>query len=166
MIITKRTREKLLERDETTFQMVYEEYESLVYYICYSITFDRTVSEDLVQDVFLKMLASIESYNETGKFKEWLSQIARNIAKNYVMRKASKKPVLQEEQIDFIADTSNTNRLIYTIQGLLTFEEADIVILKIVYNMKFREIANSKDMTIHQVQDIYYKALNVLKEKM
>ena len=44
------------------------------------LTGDRDAADDLVQDVFLRLLRFRESYREDGQFVPWLFRIARNLA--------------------------------------------------------------------------------------
>ncbi len=166
MLITKQTIQKLKGRDERTFNEIYYEFENLIYYICYSITYDKQVSEDLVQETFLKLLLVIDNYQEDGKFKQFITEIARNLALNYVTRVANKEGKLPGElSVEDVASSEDdkTNMLVLELQGLLDQVESDIVILKIVYDYKFREIADYKKMTLGEVQARYYKALDKIK---
>ena len=167
MIITSRTIEKLRNRDEETFEAIYNEYQKLIYYICFSITNDRTVSEDLVQETFLKLLSVVDAYQHDGKFKQFITEIARNLALNYVTRITNREQKLAEGLYveDVVSsEDDKTNMLILDLQGLLEHDEADIVVLKIVYDYKFREIADYKKMTIGETQAKYYKALEKVKK--
>lgn len=166
MLITKQTIQKLKARDERTFNEIYYEFENLIYYICYSITYDKEASEDLVQETFLKLLQVIGDYQEDGKFKQFITEIARNLALNYVTRVANKEGKLPGElSVEDVVSSEDdkTNMLVLELQGLLDQVESDIVILKIVYDYKFREIADYKKMTLGEVQAKYYKALDKIK---
>lgn len=169
MIITKGLIQKLKKRDERVFNQIYYAFEGLVYYICYSITLNKEASQDLTQDTFVKLLTSIDSYEENGHFKQYIMQIARNLSKNYVTRVQQKEVTLVSDDLTFDSFASNNKeaeeaKLIIELRGLLSTEEADIVILKIVYDFKFKEIAEDKNMTIGEVQSIYYRALEKVKK--
>lgn len=169
MIITKRVIERLKRRDEKTFNQIYYEFESLIYYICYSITLNKELSEDLTQETFIKLLTSIDDYEERGYFKQYLMQIARNLSKNYVTRVMNKEKTLSSDDISFDSfvgwdEHSDNAKVILELQFLLSMEEADIVILKIVYIFKFKEIADDKNMTIGEVESIYYRAIEKVKK--
>ena len=68
MVVTARVIEKLKNKDEQTFDQIYFEYNDLIYYICYSFTHDKSVSEDLMQETFIKMLVNA-SYNVSPEYK-------------------------------------------------------------------------------------------------
>lgn len=60
--------------------------------ICFIIK-DKTISEDILQDTFIKIVRSIKSdvYNEDGKFLPWAITIARNICLDYKRKQKSPK---------------------------------------------------------------------------
>ena len=99
MKITKSLIEKLKQKDEEAFEIVYNEYEKLIYYIAFSITRNKENAEEVVQDTFLRMFNSIDNYTDKGKFKEWLTEIARNISKNKVTRDKEKNTIYDDEII-------------------------------------------------------------------
>lgn len=165
MIINKHVIKKLKNKDEKVFDQIYREFEGLVYYICFSITGSKEISEELTQETFIKLLNSLDSYEEDGHFKQYLMQIARNLSKNYLMRVQSKETDLDDEMYENSGtDSLEEVQLIITLRGLLTTIEADIVILKIVYDFKFKEIASEKNLTIGETQAIYYRALKKVKK--
>ena len=166
LIVNKRLIEKLKAKDELAFEQVYYEYEKLVYYICYSITKDKNASEDLTQDTFLRLLTSLDTYEETGKFKQYIMMIARNLSKNYVTRVASKQPIYSDEEIYNQKENSSNTMMLYDIKDYLTDLEAEIVILKIVHKLKFKEIAEYLSLTIGQVQATYYQAIKTLRKEL
>lgn len=166
LIVNKRLIEKLKAKDELAFEQIYYEYEKLIYYICYSITKDRHASEDLTQDTFIKLLTSLDSYEENGKFKQYIMMIARNLSKNYVTRVASKQPLYCDEEIYQAKDTSNNNLMLYDIKEFLDDLQAEIVILKIIHKLKFKEIAEYLELSIGKVQAEYYNAIKTLRKEL
>ena len=166
LFITKGFIEKLKNKDEETFEKVYYEYENLVFYICYSITKDKHASEDLTQETFIKLLTSLDNYTETGKFKQYIMMIARNLSKNYLTRVANKQPIYSDETIYNAKDQNKSSNLIHDIKEYLTEDQAELVILKIVHNLKFKEIAEYKGMTIGKVQSDYYDAIKTLRKEL
>lgn len=49
-------------------------------------TGDRQIAEDLVQEVWLRVFRSWESYREDGRLKAWLARIARNVFHSHIAR--------------------------------------------------------------------------------
>ena len=166
MIITRRTIQLLRKRDEETFERVYEEYVNLVFYICYSITHDREASEDLTQDTFVKMMNSLSNYEECGKFKQYISQIARNLSKNYVTRNKTSDVSYDDNVISEQKDYNETSRVKTFIEENLDETSSRIVTLKIVHNFKFKEIAELLELSLGSVQSTYYQAIKTLKKEI
>lgn len=165
MIVNKKIIEKLKERDEETFELIYEHYYKLIYYVALNVTKDKEMASEIVQDTFMKMLTSIDTYDEGGKFKPWLCTIARNLSLNKVTRRKD-KDVLYDEELVYSTKHSESKLMDYilTIKGSLTPEDANIVILKLVYNYKFREIAEEMGLSLGLVQARYYQAIKILKQ--
>ncbi|MCW4467820.1 sigma-70 family RNA polymerase sigma factor [Flavobacterium sp. MFBS3-15] len=77
------TQEELLEqiykKDGRAFTTLYDMYSKSLYGIIFNILNDREESEDVLQEVFIKIWKNIDSYNDTkGRFFTWILNIARN----------------------------------------------------------------------------------------
>lgn len=148
---------------EETFEECYYQYKNLVYYVIIKITKDKELAEELVQDTFIKMYQQINKFD--GKyFKAWLLTIAKNLALNEIKR--------QKKEIEFgdylvvdVLDTKNEMRnLLYDLEHILNPKEYDIFILRIVYDMKQREIAEYLNIPIGTVGWTYQEALKKVKK--
>jgi len=56
----------------------YDRHIDTVYRVCYSLTGNRQDAEDAAQSVFMKLMASGKSFNDTEHEKAWLIATARN----------------------------------------------------------------------------------------
>lgn len=73
--------QQLQKKDEKAFQQLYEMYAENVFGIINTILRDTEVSEEVTQDVFIKIWNNIDSYSEKkGRFFTWILNIARNAA--------------------------------------------------------------------------------------
>ena len=66
--------------DASCLGTLFERHHRAVYQYCLQLTRNATLSEDLVQEVFLKLLRKASSYRCEGSFKAWMFNIARNVA--------------------------------------------------------------------------------------
>ena len=164
MIIESHLIKKIKQRDEEAFEIIYRKYEGLIYYIALSITKNREDAEEIVQDTFVNMFNSIDTYQEKNKFKQWLMQIARNLSYNKVTRNKEKNNIHDDEIISNTVAAEDDYDIILTINNELDSVSSHIVILRIVYNFSFKEISEEMNMTVNQVQGIYYKSLKKLKK--
>jgi len=164
MKVTKSLIEKLIAKDEEAFELVYNEYEKLIYYIAFSITKNQDDALEVVQDTFLRMLNSIDKYVDSGKFKQWLAEIARNISKNKLTRNKERNTIYDDDLVNLQKSEKSSIDVILTIEGILDQLDAEIVILRIVYDFSFKEISGYENMSIGKVQSTYYNAIKKLKK--
>jgi len=61
------------------FAAVYDAYFPAVYGYCLSQLGDRQAAEDATSRTFLKALAALPDYRETGRFRPWLFAVAHNV---------------------------------------------------------------------------------------
>lgn len=67
--------ERLKVKDEVAFEYIYSVTSKLVYTVIIGIIKDHSATEDLMQDTYIKMIQSINSYNNKHKFNTWLTTI-------------------------------------------------------------------------------------------
>lgn len=157
--------EQLRNKDEEAFKKLYQAYVKLVYHIAFSYTYNKEDAEDIVSEVFMKVLDSLDTYQEKGKFKEWISMITRNIALNFVTRDKHKEVLRDEEIIKKTKNyNENYNEMIIMFEEVLDKDTVSIMILRFIYGYKFKEIASILEMTIGKVQSMYYDGLEKLRK--
>jgi len=64
-------------------------------YLCRMIG-NRTAAEDLVQEVFMRVLKYRTTFREEGRFQTWLFRIARNLRADYFRRRGGVEEVSDE----------------------------------------------------------------------
>lgn len=151
---------------EKSFNELYEKYSKLIYNIAFSILKSRENSEDVMQNVFSKIYKLDNEKLPSDNEASWLYSITKNEAINY-MKKLKKEVSI--EDIDYVQyDDKDLENIIdkdsyEKIMDKLDKTEKEIVSLKIIGNMKFRDIAQLLDMPMGTVQWKYYTALHSLK---
>ncbi|MCK9537475.1 MAG: sigma-70 family RNA polymerase sigma factor [Bacilli bacterium] len=154
--------QKLKTGSEEAFDIIYNTHKDLVFFVIISILKDWQLSEEIMQDTFLRMYNNIDKYY-SHNFKAWLLTIARNLAINeYNKRKLS---VEYNDNIsnEICVENKNTYDLIKDLKMFLDDDEFEVVILYIVYNLKHREIAKAMNKPLGTVLWLYRKALRKLK---
>ena len=68
------------------FEKLYEEYSNKVYRLIYSITRDRDVSQDIMQDVFIKVYKNLNKFRGESSYSTWIMRIAMNTAYTYMKK--------------------------------------------------------------------------------
>lgn len=148
---------------EESFEECYYQYKNLVYYVAIKIVHNKELAEELVQDTFIKMYQSINKF-DGHYFQAWLLTITKNLALNEL-----KKHKIEIEYGDYLVldelDAKNEMRkLLYDLEHVLNPKEYEIFILRIVYDMKQREIAEYLHIPIGTVGWTYQEALKKVKK--
>lgn len=90
------------EGDLEQLAILYKRYRDPVYDFFSRLTGNRVISEDLVHDVFVRILKYRNTYQETRRFVTWMYQIGRNARADYLRRHNTgpieQSPLLQAAQ--------------------------------------------------------------------
>jgi RNA polymerase sigma-70 factor (ECF subfamily) len=70
--------------DGASYSLLVEKHRSPVVHFLYRMVQDYAISEELAQEVFLRVYRSRESYEPTAKFTTWLFRIATHLALNWI----------------------------------------------------------------------------------
>src|SRR5262245_326509 len=110
-------------------------------------------SEDLVQDVFLRMLKYRHTFHNGSRFRTWMYQIARN-AQHDAWRKGRHETVLETEDLneneslwseqtapDWEAEKSQDIELLQEALSALPVEFKEVLLLSRFQGLKYEEIA-------------------------
>ncbi len=142
-------------------------YRGRTYSIAYSVCHNREDTEDIVQEVFLKLLMLDPSKFPSSGHASWFYILTKNIALDYLK---AKKPTVDIENIQF-ADFNAENDIIYFeaidhyeyLVKKLSSEEKLVVGLKVLGGMKHKEIASMLKKPTGTIQWIYHKAIHALR---
>ncbi|MCL2145219.1 MAG: sigma-70 family RNA polymerase sigma factor [Endomicrobia bacterium] len=159
------------------FEEIVMRYQALLYTYILSITKNADASNDILQDVFIRVFKTLGRYNEENKLKNWLFTLTRNMTMDY-FRKNSVKTLPLESQDDEelsilgtlaandshpldIAITNDTNSKINEALGKLSADERELIALK--DSMTFQEIAEMQSKPIGTLLSKFNRALKKLK---
>lgn len=167
--------------NEAAFNLLVDRYQSKVFTTIFLIVKDQDVAEDLLQDVFVKVLHTFNSdkYNEEGKFHPWVMRIAHNMAIDH-FRKAKRYPTILLEDgsnllnsLSFAEDSSEEQRIkeetLVWVRNLideLPEAQREVVIMRHYLDMSFQEIAEQTGVSINTALGRMRYALNHIRKKM
>jgi RNA polymerase sigma factor (sigma-70 family) len=167
--------------NEAAFNLLVDRYQSKVFTTIFLIVKDQDVAEDLLQDVFVKVLHTFNSdkYNEEGKFQPWVMRIAHNMAIDH-FRKAKRYPILLLEDgsnllnsLSFAEDSSEEQRIkeetlawVRNLIDELPEAQREVVIMRHYLDMSFQEIAEQTGVSINTALGRMRYALNHIRKKM
>lgn len=167
--------------NEAAFNLLVDRYHSKVFTTIFLIVKDQDVAEDLLQDVFVKVLHTLNSdkYNEEGKFQPWVMRIAHNLAIDH-FRKAKRYPTILLEDgsnlfnsLNFAEDSSEEQRIkeetlayVRNLIDELPEAQKEVVIMRHYLDMSFQEIAEQTGVSINTALGRMRYALNHIRKKM
>jgi RNA polymerase sigma factor (sigma-70 family) len=128
---------------------------------------DRAVSEDLVQEVFLKILRYRESYRPGTPFRAWIYQIARNARIDY-FRKTPRQVTFDPEMLPPVLpkDSAQQNQeaaLLHRALMQMPEEKREVLVLARFQELKYEEIAQLLGCELNTVKTRVHRALRELK---
>ncbi len=93
---------RVREGDDTSFALLLERHRGPVVHFLYRMVQNPSVSEELAQEVFLRVYRSRATYEPTAKFTTWLFRIATHLALNFVRdgKKEKGHESLDEQVLD------------------------------------------------------------------
>ena len=94
---------QIRKREETgTFENYFKNYYALVFRIAFSELKSHADADDIVQDVFLKLLLYQPAFESTEHEKAWLLHVSANLSKNRIKYNAVRREEQVEQQHDWI----------------------------------------------------------------
>ena len=83
---------RLLQKDVSAFEQLYDRHSRLVYGLVLRILQQASTSEEVVQDVFLQLWRNADQYDSSrGPFVPWLCTMARNRALDHLRLKSERQ---------------------------------------------------------------------------
>ncbi|MGQ9650030.1 MAG: RNA polymerase sigma factor [Phycisphaerae bacterium] len=149
------------QRDSAAFETLVEIYSPRLYGYFYRLTGRREDAEDLLQEVFVRVVRMIGRYEHDSRFDAWLFRIATNLVRDRVRRQRRSADAgasggrqdeagILEDVADAEADrpddvletTEQVDRLQWALKQLPEAER-EVILLRHFSQMSFREVAEA-----------------------
>ncbi len=148
--------------------VLFDRYQKPLFNFYSKMTGNRTVSEDLVQEVFLRVLKYRQSYKPGTPFRAWIYQIARN-ARLDQLRKQPPETESSDAREGFtlpgdLAQRRQESSLLYRALLQLPEEKREVLVMSRFQDLKYHEIGRLVGCEEGTVKVRVYRALQELKE--
>jgi RNA polymerase sigma factor (sigma-70 family) len=148
--------------------VLFDRYQTPLFNFYTKMTQDRAVSEDLVQDVFLRILRYRQTYRPGTSFRAWMYQIARNARLDHVRKVKPEAPFVSEP----VAPTPTSDPAQQKQEALLLQralmqlpeDKREILILSRFQELKYDEIARLLGCEVGAAKVRVHRALQQLRE--
>jgi RNA polymerase sigma-70 factor, ECF subfamily len=148
------------------YQELISRYQGKLFAYLYRLVGNREETEDLLQDVFIKVYRNLRSYDDQRKFSSWIYRIAHNEAVNHIKRRYLKKFVSWED-INSTKDKLETSSLEDgPAEAWLkkeTVKDIDVAISRLP--LKYRQVLLLRyfsDKSYDEISEILGKPLNTV----
>lgn len=151
--------------------VLFERHHVSLYNFFVRLTGNAVLSEDLVQEVFLRMMRYRHTYRGQGQFIVWMYQIARNARTDHY-RKWRREMPMPEDGID-IPDHSpaiseriekdQAAQLLHAAMVQLPEDKRELLLLARFQEMRYDDIAQLLDCSIGTVKVRVHRAMKELR---
>ena len=161
--------------DEKAFETLFWKYNEHVYHFIYSLLYEKSMAEDLTQNVFLKIWEKHETIDVEQNFDAYLFTIARNLVyketenrllseklTESLQRQLSDADSLTEERIDAESLREYINSLIEELPP----SRREIFRLSRQEHLSYREIAERLSISEKTVETQLSRALRFLRDRL
>ncbi|APH06114.1 RNA polymerase sigma factor [Bacillus weihaiensis] len=165
-----------INKDRVAFEALYDRYERLIYSFAYKMTNDSALTEEIVQDVFLKLWNGTNVYDEKkGKFSSWLLTITRNKAideirkrKRHTHEEIIDKDALtqQGKTVEEKAEWNEQKQVIQKAVNQLKIDQQQIIDLFYFKGLSQQKIADQCELPLGTVKGRIRMALNHLRKML
>ncbi|MDI3544834.1 MAG: hypothetical protein PWQ43_428 [Rikenellaceae bacterium] len=171
--------------DQKCFQELYKRYQRKIFsYILVSVK-NKEVTNDIFQEVFFKVINTIQSgnYREEGKFAQWIIRITHNAVIDhfrYQNKYATSPSNEDDDNGNYVFDNISVNNytspedilikkenkvLIQQAVSTLSKKQQEVIYLRLNEDKCFREIANAQNISINTALGrMRYAIMNVKKK--
>ncbi|ART76913.1 RNA polymerase sigma factor SigX [Sutcliffiella horikoshii] len=163
----------------TVFQELYEKYHQDVYQFLYYMVNNKEQAEDLVQEVYIKVLRSYDRFEGKSSEKTWLFSIAKHVAiDSFRKQKGWKNKLLEtfdwnKQQVkdhaplpEEIAVQNEQVQQMYRCLDKCKVDHRLVLILRYIQALTIQETAQILGWTESKVKTTQHRALKVLKAYM
>jgi RNA polymerase sigma factor (sigma-70 family) len=166
--------QKVREGDLPKMAVLFERHHGALFRYFVRLTGNRESSEDLVQDVFFRMLKYRHSYQDGNPFTAWMYQVARHVHLDGVARRKGEmslddtrgaphaEPASAEPDPSQILARRQDLNLLRRALSALPVDKREVLVLSRYQNLKYEQIAGILDCDVGTVKVRVYRAIKAL----
>ena len=151
-----------VEEMNKAFNLIFEKYRYLVYYVSFDILKNEEDAKDVVNETFLMMYEKRRDFRSESKLKYFLLVTAKNLSINRY--KQTKNHLSYCDDIAGKRDENNISLYLEEFKGVLDEEEYRYLVLHLIYEFTFKEIARANYLTTSQVSSKYQRGIKKLRD--
>jgi RNA polymerase sigma-70 factor, ECF subfamily len=150
---------------------LFERHHARLYRYCLRMTNQRSAAEDLVQDVFMKMLKYKATFRDDSEFMPWMFGIGRNACLAHLRRTADDRAPHSEQDVETLAQEPTEDarerdeaEIVRRALQQLPVERREVLVLSRYEFKSYEEIAVLLDCSVGAVKVRVHRAIKQLRE--
>ena len=174
--------EQIKRGEQAGLKEIYTAYVSFIYTIVLDKLHNRENAEDVTSDFFIKLWKIADKYNKGNGHKAWMATIARNMAIDFLRKhKREELSDMMEETAENsegdsygkniyggaidkpVEDSVVSEMNLQEVLQELKEDERQIVMMKVLADMTFKDVAASLEMPMGTVTWKYQNAIKKLR---
>ena len=171
--------QQLCSGNKDGLRVIYEAYVKLIYSVVYNTIHNREDAEDITSEFFVKLIRIADTYKSGSPHKTWLVTIARNMAIDCIRKKSHEfaasgsdneeddrnifEEVMTKEGESPLEDSVVLKHDMKAAMQTLSDKEKEIVDLKLMGQLKFKEIAELLGQPMGTVTWLYNQGIKKLR---
>ena len=165
--------------DDSVFHRLYEQYHQDVFNFLIYLTGDRNQSEDLMHEVYVRVLKAYAGFEGKSSEKTWLFSIAKNVAIDHFRKKTVRQKhqfnefdweanklvsanVAPEDIVLLNDDMKELLRVLDTCTG----DQKMVIVLRYFQELTISETADTLGWTEGKVKTTQHRAIKSLQKKL
>jgi RNA polymerase sigma-70 factor (ECF subfamily) len=154
------------------FRLIYEKYADDLLSLAANLLNEKADAEDVVQEVFISFVQSIEEFSLRGSLKSYLTTCVANRSRDYLRKnkrrrnlsvnKADQATTAVKSPVQLVVRSEELQELSHAITEL-PYEQREVIVLRLHGEMRFRQIAKVQNISIKTAQSRYRYGLNKLR---
>jgi RNA polymerase sigma-70 factor (ECF subfamily) len=150
--------------------ILFERHHIMLYNFLLRLTGNGNISEDLVQDVFFRILKYRKTFEGQSKFTVWMYQIARNVHVDYLRKHRPEVPLEEQFQEAASPEAEPAARMLAEVDinlvkkalDRLPLRKKEILLLSRFQDMKYKDIAQLFGCSISTIKTSVHRAVKDL----
>jgi len=159
---------KLKNNDMSYFDEFYNSLKELIFYNIFSIIKNHEISEDLLQETFVKFLNNLTNLNENNSIIGLLMTTSKNLSLDY-LKKHQRIIYLEDSKIDNGSEehlSIDKDFIINKIRNILKPKEVDIFMMHVLGELTFEEISKVTSRSLGTILWSYNNSIKKLKKEL
>ncbi len=160
------------EGDVAQLGILFERHHTRLFNYLFRLTGNRHLSEDLVQEVFVRLLKYRHTYRGECQFTTWMYQIARNARTDFFRGSSNNALSFEDQEQEFVSSLplpdehlvrDEEMRIMLDALNRLPEKKREVLLLRGLHGMKFEEIARVMDCPVNTAKGRAFEAIRTLR---